>query len=496
MPVVAYPLPISSIPSVPSTPTREKRKPAAHDPTSPSPLKKVKAAPSLIVIDGVSYIRQPVVSSLPSTSTPDSNHHADLGPSDIDDLFLSSSPSNASHTPTARTVAPNEEQDFSQFDDLDLDLPDDLSGIPALSAPYGTSPSGNHTPVHTFSPSIPVRDLRRSVRTPQGSSIRKAAIDAALSSPSLSGSAMRKAAIDAALASPSTARSSSHVKQPSLLEQIDAIATSTYPNPTMTSPSHTSMWDAHNVATPRPLFNDSGLGSKGCMQMDFIDPFLSHEYYNVQNLCKPVLFSTTSVLPPPEDFDFLPFREIYSILPPAEKLSLFRVINFSHLGSFVNPSRAKYSLVSAFNSAKNTTSLFPSGGGNASRYNSIFLTSGVVEQSSIYNVVPINLSGGGSRVVRELHLKPFLQEFQILCGFFARALSFDTIAMQATRGVITFTTSQYFPEWQRTKVDPHTYAPLIKSNHPPRPPAMSPSDPRLTPYAHFTQPTSFAQESA
>lgn len=195
---------------------------------------------------------------------------------------------------------------------------------------------------------------------------------------------------------------------------------------------------------------------------------------------KPILFPTTSILAPPADFDFLPFRECYGSLPVSEKMyvilsflsfiidvimslrSLYRITNFTNLGTFLNPSRTKPSLVSPFTSGK-YISLSPSGGGDASRYTSVFLTTGVIDRSSIYKVVPVNLSNGGTRVVRELHLKPFLQEFQLLCGFFASAMSFEAIAMQASGGVITFASSQYFPEWQRDKVNPNDYSPLTKS---------------------------------
>lgn len=126
----------------------------------------------------------------------------------------------------------------------------------------------------------------------------------------------------------------------------------------------------------------------------------------------------------------------------------------------MNPSRARPSVVTQSQSpSKGSVGLTPTGD---SRYTSVFLTPGVVKRSSIYNVKPINLPTGKSRVVRELLLKPFLQEFQLLSGFFAEALSFSEVALSASEGCVSFASMQLFED-QLKCVNASDYRPLSPS---------------------------------
>lgn len=133
------------------------------------------------------------------------------------------------------------------------------------------------------------------------------------------------------------------------------------------------------------------------------------------------------------------------------------------MGCFVNPSRANPSVVQRVPSLKGTIGLCPSGSGRLARHTSLFLTTGVVQSSSLYNVVPVTLANGSTRVVREILLRPFQQEVQRLAGFFASAFSFDEVAFPASAGCISFTSTQFFDD-QRSKVN-DDYSPVATSQH-------------------------------
>lgn len=124
---------------------------------------------------------------------------------------------------------------------------------------------------------------------------------------------------------------------------------------------------------------------------------------------------------------------------------------FSNLGCFVNPSRANPSVVQTVPSAKGTTGLCPSGNGHLARHTSLFLTTGTVDRSSLYGVVPIPLANNNFRIVREILVRPFQQEAQRLAAFFASTFGFDTAAFPASAGCISFTSTQFFED-QRSKV--------------------------------------------
>lgn len=262
-----------------------------------SPSKKPKPAPSVLLINGVSYVR---LDDQMQSTTPheDELHSSALSIDDSDNHLALSTPSSLlDQSPVATPVTTFStsvkkykpalqpcvtpgvsDKEIDEYDHFDIDLPDDLSSIPALSIP--TTPTHMHSPVKpTTSPSVfqfksPIRDLRKSVRTPQGSALRKAAIDSALSSPAVIGSATRKAAIDAALSSP-TFHYNTRPKEPTLLSNIDALMSSD-------AFSHGSLDLDRDI--PKPLFDDGGLGINGCLRPEYIDPFLAHEYRHVMNL--------------------------------------------------------------------------------------------------------------------------------------------------------------------------------------------------------------------
>ncbi|KAF9026365.1 hypothetical protein BDP27DRAFT_1541389 [Rhodocollybia butyracea] len=199
----------------------------------------------------------------------------------------------------------------------------------------------------------------------------------------------------------------------SLLSQIDSI---------VLAPATSSAL----VQSPPPaLFDDGGLSDDGCLCLELFDTFLAPTYINVLNL---------------------------SPLDLAQKRSVFRCTIFTNLGCFVNPSRANPAVVQRVSSAKGTTSLCPSG---------------VVKPSSLYSVIPVPLANSNIRIIREILLRPFQQEFQCLAGFFASAFSFDSVAFPASAGF----------------------------QQPNRPPRYVETDHRLTVMGQFKANTSFTDPS-
>ncbi|KAF9062028.1 hypothetical protein BDP27DRAFT_1451916 [Rhodocollybia butyracea] len=359
--------------------------------------------------------------------------------------------------------------DIDMYDALDLELPDDLDSIPALSPllSHARSPSKmSPFPLQFGAPALlssprsgrclsPTKPVAPPTTPVKDLPIQKALAAVQNISPARSPLPTRP------VPGPSPAP-----QRRSLLSQIDSI---------VSAPATSSAL----VQSPPPaLFDDGGLSDDGCLRLELFDAFLAPTYVNVLNLRMPVLYPIVANTPLAEDADWLPFREVYSPLDLAQKRSVFRCTIFTNLGCFVNPSRANPAVVQRMSSAKGTTSLCPSGNGRLARHTSLFLTTGVVKRSSLYSVIPVPQANSNIRVVREILLRPFQQEFQCLAGFFASAFSFDSVAFPASAGCMSLTSTQYFED-QRSKVN-DDYSPIGTIQQPNRPPRYVETDHRLT----------------
>ncbi|KAF9028520.1 hypothetical protein BDP27DRAFT_1436863 [Rhodocollybia butyracea] len=468
---------------------------------SPLPAAGVPShAPSSLVIGGITYVpagdvslallRSETSGTAVNATTLDAAQYVD----DSDEIEFVTPPRGI-HSSTA--VSEND-----AFDALDLDLPTDLDSIPALATPshstlnltqYRTGAPALSSSPRSVPPASPIKPVPPPT-TPVRKDLRKSARLPPSPTPSVRNSAGRLAAIQKALASvatqdvpPMRSKFSARVPIPtspvsvpvprrSLLSQIDSIMVPGTPAGSVPSP-------------PSTLFEDGGLSSDGCLNIDLFDAYLAPTYNSVLNLRMPVLYPIVANTPLADDADWLPFRNVYSPLDLTSKRSLFRCTVFTNLGCFVNPSRANPEVVKGVPSAKGTIGLCPAGNARLARHTSLFLTTGVVHRSSLYSVVPVTLANNNVRVVWEVLLKPFQQEFQRLAGFFASAFSFDDVAFPASGGCISFTSTQFFAD-QRSKVN-DDYSPLATIQQPNRPPRYTESDHRLTVNGQFKSNTAF-----
>lgn len=261
--------------------------------------------PPPIVINGVTYVPTEDVTSL--NPTPAGGNLSSVAGAYTTSVCISDSDEIEFITPPRNNRSPTAPSENDIFDAFDMDLPNDLDSIPALSPslshlgatsnvvpfsfqsrpalPY--SPRSERPPSPTkpaAPPTTPIqKDLCKIARLPASSSADQ--------NPAARGSPARLAAIQKALASVATqgtspartnfstrpvpdnaspTAASPAPQRRSLLSQIDSIvlapATSSVPSP------------------PSALFDDGGLSDEGCLRLDLFDAFLAPTYVGVLNL--------------------------------------------------------------------------------------------------------------------------------------------------------------------------------------------------------------------
>ncbi|KIK54333.1 hypothetical protein GYMLUDRAFT_249654 [Collybiopsis luxurians FD-317 M1] len=275
-----------------------------------------------------------------------------------------------------------------ELDDLNMDLPKCLDDVPALR-PSPSKPSLK--PVHVASPS-PALPFSPAVNTlchgpavftmPEApfdhSSVPAGCVSLA-NVPEIGSDVQEISSVSPPpiFASSSTSSAAVFLDEPSLSHKSDSIA----------------------------LFDDTGMGSGGCLQCHLMVPELLNSYSNVKNRLMLVIYPITSMGVPTDDFDWLSFSEVYTSVSWPVCRSMLSSITFMHHACWINPSRADPSCITTLNTEKGPH-LIPSEDGH-------FTT-------------------------------VFEQEAQLLLGFFGAVLNFTEAALAVSEGIITFSSIQQF----------------------------------------------------
>ncbi|KIK54041.1 hypothetical protein GYMLUDRAFT_63371 [Collybiopsis luxurians FD-317 M1] len=445
-------------------------------PTNSSSSQSRLIVPSYIWIKGIKFIPSPDLTLDALNGSPNSPHSiCDGKPIDAN----ATETSMVIDAPTSSEVHPLISNEY--FDTLNIDLPECLDGIPALQpqlSPASQSCSGETPRVHSaFSLAPWIVDSLTHAEYYSASPLKE--------SPSINRHSI----------SPSKVNRQSVLKlldlgislvpdcPPSMQDQLRAYLKEYLPGDTY-SVDADSVYDCHHPspsAEEAPLFNDGGLGTTGCLQQQLIAPELIDTYCNVKNRLMPVVYPISSSGVPTDHFDWMSFSDVFSHVNPSLRRSLFNVIMFSSRACWINPSRANPSCVSVVTTDKGPC-LTPM---EDTHFLAVFITSGIVKQSHIYNPVTFESPSLLTKcILRQLDLSPFEQETQLMLGFFGAALGFTEFALSVSEGVLSFMSMQRFPNEVKSG-NPNDYAPTIPIKMCPRSAFYAENNPRLKLWAHF-----------